>query len=345
MSRLHVSRGMAILLTALVAFPTLAGTRLATGAGCTGNSVVCENLLPGNPSSEWDIGGAGSTGIEGFATDISVNVGGTAHFKVNTNAANWNLAIYRLGYYQGNGARLVQPAFAPTAALPQKQPACLTDTTSGITDCGNWAESASWAVPANAVSGIYIALLTRTDTGGQNHIVFVVRNDASTSDLLFKTSDTTWQAYNQYGIGDFYEGGPINHSYKVSYNRPFVTSICCGRDWVFSNEYPMIRFLEMNGYDVSYVAMADLDRNPSTLLQHKAMLSVGHDEYWSNAERSAVESARAAGVNLAFFSGNTMYWKTRWENSIDGSSTPYRTLVCYKETWDNAQTDPADPPT
>ena len=53
-----------------------------------------------------------------------------------------------------------------------------------------------------------------------------------------------------------------------------------------------------------------------------------------------VEAARDAGVNLAFFSGNEVFWKTRWENSIDGSSTPYRTLVCYKETHANAKIDP-----
>ena len=46
------------------------------------------------------------------------------------------------------------------------------------------------------------------------------------------------------------------------------------------------------------------------------------------------------GVNLAFFSGNEVFWKTRWENSIDGSATPYRTLVSYKETHANAKIDP-----
>jgi hypothetical protein len=56
-----------------------------------------------------------------------------------------------------------------------------------------------------------------------------------------------------------------------------------------------------------------------------------------------VEAARAAGVHLAFFSGKKILWKTRWENSIDASGTPYRTLVCYKETHDNAKTDPFDP--
>ena len=57
-------------------------------------------------------------------------------------------------------------------------------------------------------------------------------------------------------------------------------------------------------------------------------------------QRANVESARNAGVHLAFFSGNEVFWKTRWESSIDGSGTPYRTLVCYKETHANAKIDP-----
>ena len=76
----------------------------------------------------------------------------------------------------------------------------------------------------------------------------------------------------------------------------------------------------------------DTDRRGAEMLEHKVFLSVGHDEYWSGDQRANVEAARDAGVNLAFFSGNEMYWKTRWENSIDGSGTPYRTLVCYKES-------------
>jgi hypothetical protein len=53
-----------------------------------------------------------------------------------------------------------------------------------------------------------------------------------------------------------------------------------------------------------------------------------------------VEAARNAGVDLAFLSANEVYWKTRWENAIDGSGTPYRTLVSYKETWANGKIDP-----
>ena len=50
-------------------------------------------------------------------------------------------------------------------------------------------------------------------------------------------------------------------------------------------------------------------------------------------------------MSLAFFSGNEVFWKTRWDASTDGSNTPYRTLITYKETHFNAPTDPQDPPT
>ena len=59
--------------------------------------------------------------------------------------------------------------------------------------------------------------------GGASHIVFIVRDDASHSDLLFQTSDTTWQAYNSYGGNSLYTGAPAGRAYKVSYNRPFTT--------------------------------------------------------------------------------------------------------------------------
>ena len=69
-------------------------------------------------------------------------------------------------------------------------------------------------------------------------------------------------------------------------------------------------------------------------------MSSGHDEYWSGGQRASVEAARDAGVNLTFFSGQEMFWKTRWEPSIDGSATSHRTLVSYKETLNNGKIDP-----
>ncbi len=320
--------------------------------GCTPpavNAIVCENSKAGNPPSDWQLPGedsnAGDPTIQGFTTDISVNQGGTIYFKVKTTATAYQINIYRIGYYGGQGARLVATVL-PSVPLPQSQPACLTDPSTLLIDCGNWAVSASWAVPANATSGLYIGKLVRSDTGGANHMAFVVRADTGGSQLLFQTSDTTWHAYNEFEGNSLYSPGyPTPRGYKVSYNRPFVTWQINSPSWFMSAEYPMIRWLEANGYDVSYTTGVDSDRNGNLILGHKIFMSVGHDEYWSGNQRTNVEAARAAGVDLAFFSGNELFWKTRWENSIDGSNTPYRTLVCYKETLEGIKEDPLDPPT
>ncbi len=319
-----------------------------------GNLIVCENSKVGNPSNEWDISGAGDTSIQGFATDISVNRGQTARFKINTPSTNYRLDIYRMGYYAGNGARKIATV-QPSAALPQNQPNCLNNTATGLIDCGNWTESASWTVPTDAVSGIYFAKVVREDGAntGASHIVFIVRDDASTSDIVFQTSDTTWQAYNDYGGNSLYAGSPAGRAYKVSYNRPFNTrAVAGGQDWVFNAEYPMVRWLEANGYNVSYITGVDTDRFGDLLKNHKLFLSIGHDEYWSKQQRENVEKARdkalvnqANPVNLAFFSGNEIFWKTRWENNITNANgslgtDAYRTLVCYKETHANAKIDP-----
>ncbi|WP_157269485.1 N,N-dimethylformamidase beta subunit family domain-containing protein, partial [Azohydromonas aeria] len=324
-------------------FTTAAASPGGGGCASPANAVVAENCLPGNPASEWDVSGAGDASIQGYATQMSVNRGSTVFFKVRTTAAAYRLDIYRLGWYGGQGARKVATV-QPSAELPQNQPGCLTQAATGLVDCGNWAVSASWAVPATATSGIYIARLVRSDTGGASHIVFVVRDDAGSSALLFQTSDTTWQAYNDYGGNSLYSGGPgtsPSRAYKVSYNRPFNTrAVDGGQDWLFHAEYPMVRWLEANGYDVSYISGIDTDRSGSLLLNHRAFVSVGHDEYWSAQQRANVEAARNAGVHLAFFSGNEVFWKTRWEASIDGSNTAYRTLVSYKDTHANARIDP-----
>ncbi|MET1005866.1 MAG: N,N-dimethylformamidase beta subunit family domain-containing protein, partial [Propionibacteriaceae bacterium] len=183
------------------------------------NEIACENTKVGNLSSEWQITGSGSASIQGFATDISVNRGSTIGFKVKTTASSYRLDIYRMGYYGGRGARKITTV-NPTS-YPTQPTSCLSNST-GLVDCGNWAQTASWAVPADAVSGIYFAKLVAGTAA--SHIMFIVRNDASTSDLFFQTSDTTWQAYNDYGGNSLYEGSPAGRAYKVSYNRPFDTN-------------------------------------------------------------------------------------------------------------------------
>jgi hypothetical protein len=339
------------------------GTVKAQAAGS--NSITAENANAGTPQSVWDLSGVGQysgfglgkTGvthyIEGFADNISVNCGTTINFKINTDSATYKIDIYRLGYYQGNGARLI--ATLPTITKASIQPTPLTNYPIGLVDAGNWSTSASWAVPSTVTSGVYIAKLTRLDIAGANHIPFVVRDDGVVHDIVFQTSDTTWQAYNGWGGYNLYGGAgqstsSTGRAYKVSYNRPFSTRDSIGissgpQDFVFGAEVCAIRWLEQNGYDVCYMTGVDVDRSGAQLLNRKVYLSVGHDEYWSGNQRANVKAARDAGVHLAFWSGNEIFWKTRWENSTDSSATPYRTLVCYKETIDQQVLDPSDPPT
>lgn len=325
-----------------------------TSSATTGpNAIVLENMKQGTPQSVWDLMSGPSSSIEGFTTDISYDLGQTVSFKINTDSSNYRIEIYRLGYYGGDGARLMG-TISHQAAQAILQPDPLRDAATGLVDAGNWSVTDTWTIPADAVSGIYIAKLVRQDgTFGENHVPFIVRNDAAPSDILFQTADTTWQAYNGWGGANLYGGnGPggdtaPGRAYAVSYNRPITTREGGGtyagpQDFIFGAEYSAVRWLEMNGYDVSYISGVDTARHGAGLLDHRIFLTVGHDEYWSGEQRANVEAARDAGVNLAFLSGNAMYWRTRWEASIDGSNTDYRTLVSYKETRAGAKIDPSD---
>ncbi|MGZ2454619.1 hypothetical protein ACVIRO_007436 [Rhizobium ruizarguesonis] len=348
------------------AAPTaLAAPLAAAAAAATPNKIALENLKQGNPISEWGLEGDGGGTIQGFATEISTNIGQTVDFKIATDSTHYRIDIYRMGYYGGDGARKVG-SIEQSLTTAQIQPHPIVDMSLGLIDCGNWSVSASWQIPTDAVSGVYFAKLVREDGVEDASIIpFVVRDDASTSNIVFQTSDTTWQAYNAWGGASLYYGEvpvdpadmigylppncscglqAIGRASAVSYNRPIITNtspVGGSHDYIFGVESSAISWLEQNGYDVSYISGVDATRNGALLLNHDAYLSVGHDEYWSAEQRANVEAARDAGVNLAFWSGNECYWKVRWESSIDGSGQAYRTMVCYKETW-GTSTDPSN---
>src|SRR5215813_15292350 len=156
----------------IAALPAVAALGLvprSASASCAvpANPIEAENCLPGTPQSTWDVSGAGSSTIQGFTTDISVNRGSVIHFKIDTDASAYHLDIYRMGYYGGNGARYIGTV---THSGVQNQPACSKPeetgpSATGLIDCGNWATSADWNVPSTAVSGIYFAKAIRDDTG------------------------------------------------------------------------------------------------------------------------------------------------------------------------------------
>ncbi len=278
--------------------------------------IVAENQLPG--TNAWEIDGNLSANIEGYAAQFSVDHGETVQFKVNTDASDYRLDIYRMGWYAGLGGRKVATV-QPTNLQDQPDPLFHLDT--NTVDASNWHTSAAWAVPTNAVSGVYIAKLVREDgVYGENYIIFVVRDDEGHSDLLFQTSDTTWEAYNEWGGPNLY--GPNwnanGRALAVSYSRPFVTRDTLPMDFYFGAEFAMTRFLERNGFDVSYTSGIDTAMRGQEILEHKAFLSVGHDEYWSGDQRANVEAARCRSKPGLF-----QWQRSVLEDSVGGKRRRY----------------------
>ena len=193
------------------AFFGLLGVALSTvsdpRAQSCANAIACENLLPGNPQSEWDISGAGDPTIQGFATDISVNRGETVHFKINTTRHAYRLDIYRLGYYGGHGARKVA-TIRRRSPLPQAQPACLTDARDRA---GRLRQLGGVGLVGRA-GRRRLRHLHRQGSRASEPAARATSSSSSATTtairLLFQTSDTTWQAYNDYGGNSLYVGGP-----------------------------------------------------------------------------------------------------------------------------------------
>jgi phosphoribosylformylglycinamidine (FGAM) synthase PurS component len=338
--------------------PTTAGTAsvTASAAGLTGasatltvstaplqNDIYLENKKAGTPDVLYSLSSRyTSTVIAGYASAQSVNRGGTLDFRVSTSQpGTYSINVYRLGYYGGLGARLVT-ASGPLSGVTQ--PGCaVTDRATRLVEC-NWAKSYTLNLGADWTSGLYLAKLVHAATLKEHPIFFVVRNDGSTSNILVQSSRTTALAYGSYGTPtehySLYDYNSTNGTaaLKVSLDRPSDEE-----DGFYNTllrfEYQMARWLESQGYDVTYVTNIDVHSNAAQLLQHKIFLSVGHDEYWSKQMRDGVEAARDAGVNLGFFSANTAYWRVRFEPSSTG--VPNRVMVCYKDPV--AHPDPVEP--
>ena len=234
------------------------------------------------------------------------------------------------------GARKVATV-EPSATLPQTQPACLDRRARpawSTAATGRSRRRGRCRRPRSPASTSRSSSATTTPAAPATSCSSCATTTAH-SDLLFQTSDTTWQAYNHYGGNSLYVGAPAGRAYKVSYNRPFTTRGDRARGLALQrrvSDGPLARSqrLRRQLHDRRRHAIAAAPSCSST----RSFLSVGHDEYWSGAQRANVEAARDAGVNLAFFSGNEVFWKTRWENSIDGSATrlPHAGLATRRRT-------------
>jgi hypothetical protein len=319
----------------------------ATAQPFTNTVIFLENQKPGTTSWLLTNPTPSSGGIEGYASATSVTRGESLNFFVNTTNTAYILEVYRVGWYGGAGARQVfGPVVVPgtVQAMPPIQPDTL------LVEC-SWTNPFTLMVtnnpldPTDWASGAYVAKLTGLEDGYQSYIIFAVRDDERASDLLAQMSFSTYEAYNPWGGTSLYGTVVVpTAAKKVSFNRPFGRwqVISSRQQWTGSGDFfashdvgqagwecNLVRWLEREGYDVTYCTSLDVHVRTNLLLNHKSFISMGHDEYWSYPMRMNVQGARDQGVNLAFLAAGISFWQVRFEPStVDG--TPNRTMVCYR---------------
>lgn len=286
-----------------------------------GNPVVAENCREG--TADWLLTRVEGT-IEGFFDASSVARGEEAVLRVRCADPEYRVQVFRSGDYGGAGGRLVAD-LGPLGSRPQPEPR--RDAPTGLSSASNWSVSARLDT-SRWPSGVYLAKLTAAG-GDQGQAIVVVREDDRRSDLLAFVSDTTYLAYNRWDGYSLYGGEDRPRAVRVSFDRPYGNVQVHQADWYLRVELSLVRWLERQGYDVTYAAASDAGRR--ALGAHRAWMSASHNEYWSDGMRAAFEDARDAGTGLLFMGANCCYWRVRlepdpWTGRAD------RVMACYKSS-------------
>ena len=298
--------------------------------------VVAENAKPGTPGwASFDL--APGRAIEGY-TAPSVAAGEALTFHISTAPeAAYRILVYRAGYYSGVGARRVACLPSCEGVAEGRERSIPAASPEGLVHAG-WPASQQLAIPADWLSGYYFAhfqLASGQFAGRVTTTWFLVREarGAYRAQILVQASPTTWQAYNGWGGGSLYEFNSPDgrRAAKIAFDRPYEQPL---EQRPEALELPLVRFLERNGYDVSYQGDVDTARDPGSLVGRKVVAVAGHSEYWSKEVRDRFDAARDVGVDLAFFAANAAYWQIRYEDD-------FRTIVGYKSPEWDPETDPA----
>jgi N,N-dimethylformamidase beta subunit-like, C-terminal len=295
----------------------------ATLLSTTANWVVAENQRPGTRA--WRISASALTRIEGFADHVSAKLGDRVRLFVSTGAGRFHVEAFRFGYYGGRGARLIW-----RSAWIDGRRQTTTRFVAGTRMVeAAWKPSLAFRITSDWVQGAYLLLLVGSD-GSKSYVPLTVRNDASHADLVIQLPTTTWQAYNLWGGYSLYFGprGASNRAHVVSFDRPYSTSR--GAPDFMDRARPLIALAERKGFNVTYWTDNDFHQRPGLLLHHRALITLGHDEYWSSEMRTGALSARAHGVNLAFLGSNADYRHIRLVASPLGGA---RREIDYKTDW------------
>jgi len=219
------------------------------------NPIPAENARPGD-SSWLSAGREASAGqVEVYLSTDTGEAGDTISAKVSSDAAV-TATIFRLGYYQGTGARKIWTG-GPFNA--QRQATCPLSTPTALIEC-TWQETFSFQIGADWVSGLYLLKVERAD-GLRRFAPFVVR-DHRAAELLFQAAFNDYQAYNTWGGESLYVDAsgtmPKGRANEVSFNRPFRDGEGSGQ--MLRWEYWLVKLLERDGYDVTYSTNLDFSR-------------------------------------------------------------------------------------
>lgn len=303
-------------------------------------SIAAENRAPGTaawrlPGPPRLIGGRAHGAVAGYVAEQAISPGQTQRVYVSAAGARTVLVeLYRIGWYGGRGGRLV----LQSAALPVvQQPPCAHSASTGLTEC-HWRATLSFAVPHSLPSGVYVAKLSAS-SGAQSDCMFVVRA-ARAAALLVQIPTATYEAYNAWGGNSLYPGkGPrvaatgSSRGVEVSFDRPYDSETGAGQ--FFIREVAIVRFLERYGYPVAYTTDASVGVRPDQVSGARALIDVGHSEYWSGPQAAAFQQARDRGTSLLFLSSDKLAWRVRYSPATAASSergAPGHRVVSFKES-------------
>ena len=305
----------------------------------SGPTIIAENMFTGAGPDAWRAGPASGTApsddllhqIEGYASATSVRTGGPIDFHVSgVSAGPATIAVYRIGHYGGAGSRLM----ATSAPIELNAYAIPDPTGNGEIACA-WPVAARLPIPADWMPGLYIAAFTARDRH-RAITPFVVRSDKPTA-LCAVLPFTTYQAYNMWpmdrklgkslylGYDARGDGDADLRAHHVSFARPYHRG---GDPRHLDDDIAFIRWAESVGYSLTYATSVDLHAGRVIPTRYRGLVFSGHDEYWSDQMRAAVVQAQSHGVNMAFLSANSMYWRVRI------SGTDHQTVECYKHAAD-----------
>jgi hypothetical protein len=288
-----------------------------------GKRLVAENSLPGDP--HWRIRHLGAQAdVEGYAGKESVLTGESFPLFVSSTSDTVKVTAYRLGWYGGDGARRVWQS-NPVRTGRQKTAARTGSTNTVHTDWDPVLEVATHDWP----EGAYLLRLDAA-SGAQRYVPITVRSASTAGKVVIKHAVATWQAYNTWGGYDLYKGPGQDYgtrSLAVSLDRPYDAT---GAEMFMTYERNLVKLAEYMGLPLAYVTGEDIAADPNLLNGASALISPGHDEYWTPAERANVTKARDSGVNLAFLGANALFRRTRMGSTAVGAD---RMIICYKTAY------------